>query len=108
MGGGCLTRTRLPARPCPPWTKELPMNSAVDEKIKVAYSGHPLELEVIGVWQDDMIVSAKVKHGGEYISPILYDLLFMDAVHRAELMHRAYLEDQQERKAAIISGLMGY
>lgn len=84
------------------------MNSAVDEKIKVAYSGHPLELEVIGVWQDDMIVSAKVKHGGEYISPVVYEALFMTAVHIAERMHRAYLEDQQERKAAIIYRILGY
>lgn len=84
------------------------MNSAVREVVKVPYRSGRIEFEVIGVWQDGMIVSAKVRHGEEYISPVKYDSLFIAAVKLAERMHRAYLEDQQERKAAIISRLMGY
>ena len=84
------------------------MNSSVDEKVKVPYGAGKIELEVIGVWQDDMIISAKVRHGTEYISPVKYDSLFLKAVTLAERMHRAYLEDQQERKAAIIYRILGY
>ncbi len=81
------------------------MRDSVDEKVKVPYGSGKIELEVIGVWKDDMIISAKVRHGAEYISPVKYDSLFLKAVTLAERMHRAYLEDQQ---AAIIYRILGY
>lgn len=84
------------------------MNSAVDEKIKVAYGNGKIELVVTGFWRNGIIWNPKVKHGEEYISPIKYGSLFFTAVHIAERMHRAYLEDQQERKAAIIYRILGY
>jgi hypothetical protein len=84
------------------------MRNTVTKTVKIPYgSGDPIDLKVIGTWEYNGIVCAKVKHGEEFISPSLYPALYYPAISLAEIQHRKYLEEQQETKRAAIARLCG-